>query len=93
MKSHIAARTGPRATDPELTRLIIEEIQQLRLRKEEFDQDFPEHRKYLSHGELWDIARNKIMDDLCAAYVAREEGVVVIQRGYALRGRSNRSLA
>jgi hypothetical protein len=89
MKLHTADRTGPRANDPALNRLIMEEMHQLRLRKEEYDQDFPEHRKYMSTGELWDIARNKIMDDLCAAYVTGEEGVVVIHRGYLLRGRSN----
>jgi len=45
--------------------MIIREIQSIILEKQRYDFDFPDHAKTLSSQQIWDIAKNKVLEDLC----------------------------
>ncbi len=85
MKFHRCDATVPRDSDPGLNAMILEEMKQLRAKKEEYDLDFPQHQRFISNLELWYIARNKIIEHLCDARVPYEDGIQVLFKGESFR--------
>lgn len=45
--------------------MIIREIESIMLEKRRYDVDFPGNVKMLSSNDIWNIARNKVMQELC----------------------------
>ncbi|MEW6350470.1 MAG: hypothetical protein AB1646_15510 [Thermodesulfobacteriota bacterium] len=85
MKSHWCDWTVPREIDPGLNAMILEEMKQLRAKKEEYDLDFPQHQRFISNWELWHIARKKIIEQLCDARVRDEDGIPALCKGDSFR--------
>ncbi len=45
--------------------MIIREIESIMLEKRRYDVDFPNNAKSLSSSDIWNIARSKVMEELC----------------------------
>ncbi len=45
--------------------LILEEMAFMMCNKELYDLDFPQHFKPMSSGQLWDLARKKVLEQIC----------------------------
>jgi len=66
-KNVIANREEPLPREPNarLARLIREEMDRMVMDKEQLDAAFPEHERTVSKKDLWQMARKRVIADLC----------------------------
>jgi hypothetical protein len=65
MNSGSSPRVGKGYDARKFHGMIIREIESILLEKRRYDVDFPSSAKSLTSSEIWEIARNKVMQELC----------------------------
>jgi hypothetical protein len=56
---------SPRENSGQLSEMVQREFEDLSFKKERYDLNYPEHVKDLAKSEIRQIAREKVMQDLC----------------------------
>lgn len=65
--------SAPLGSEVRLALLIRFEMETLGLTKERYDYKFPKHKRDISDGELFAIARNKVVESLCLPLSYQED--------------------
>lgn len=55
----------PYESSRRLAGIIMQEMEAMTFTKESYDLEFPDHAKDLARVEMWGIARNKVIEELC----------------------------
>jgi hypothetical protein len=64
---------GPRENNALLSEMVQRECEVLTFRKERYDLNHPEHAKDLAKSEIRQVARQKVMEELCLLPCCPEE--------------------
>jgi pyruvate/oxaloacetate carboxyltransferase len=64
---------GPRENNALLSEMVQREFEALSFRKERYDLNHPEHIKELTKTEIRQIAREKVIQDICTLPCCSEE--------------------
>jgi hypothetical protein len=64
---------SPRENNALLSEMVQREFEVLRFKKERYDLNHPEHVKELAKSEIRQIARQKVMEELCLLPCCAEE--------------------
>lgn len=60
--------------DALLSDLIMDEMESMLINKMEYDAEHPEHVTQIDSTRLWQLARTRVIQDLCAPIIEEKNG-------------------